>query len=225
MAQNKKIPKKLYKFRDATEYHLDSLSKDYLFFSYRKQLNDPYDIPIHFVDKNGLYFEDDHSMSRKNSFSDIGIFSLTKDRYSSVMWGHYAKNHTGFCVEIDTVAMESSLIENNKYCELNPIRKVKYYNSPPKTILVPGQFKPADIIKRLYWKNKQWKYEQEYRWTGFSNDYNFDQKIYYDSSCILKVIFGFNIEKKIENQLISICDSKGFKWKKAKFEPSSYRVK
>lgn len=35
------------------------------------------------------------------SYSDIGILSLSQNENSREMWAHYAKNHTGFMIEMD----------------------------------------------------------------------------------------------------------------------------
>lgn len=87
---NTVTPDNLYKYRDTSEYHIQALMDDYLYFPYRKQVNDPYDIPIYYVDEQNSYFDEEHSLSLNNAFSDMGIFSLANNPYCPLMWAHYA---------------------------------------------------------------------------------------------------------------------------------------
>ena len=85
----------------------------------------------------------------------IACFSATKD--SILMWSHYAKNHTGFCIEYD---FHSSKLAQH----LHPVRYTKGRK------FIPGSFADQDnaaanqaIYEAALYKSEKWSYEEEWR--------------------------------------------------------------
>ncbi len=88
----------------------------------------------------------------------VAFISFTEKSDNLLMWTHYAKNHTGACVEFDT-----QILSNHIDC----FEKVTYPNDEederPKAPLGDDRDKQEDIRKLLSHKAKEWAYEQEWR--------------------------------------------------------------
>ena len=87
-------------------------------------------------------------------FSSIGVACFSELNNEILMWSHYSRSHTGFCLEFDTA-----------YEPFNKAMKVEYEDLLP-------QINPAKIlsdrnllepIKLLRTKYNSWKYEKEWR--------------------------------------------------------------
>lgn len=151
-------PKKVFKYFRPDENARDSLIKQYLFHSIPNQFNDPYDCQLGWIGdfSNG---EDDFWNAINKSFSKgLKICSLTEVNDSILMWGHYALNHTGFCVEYDFVDLVSKPFPRQLY-------PVHYHN---ELLDLNSCYKNGlnlyDIaILASILKDEGWNYEQEWR--------------------------------------------------------------
>jgi hypothetical protein len=78
------------------------------------------------------------------------VYCLTPKPADTLMWSHYAENHTGICLEFrcDNAVLASAL--KVIYCETYPLLDIA--DSDPQTVLIP-----------LLAKAKDWSYEDEYR--------------------------------------------------------------
>jgi hypothetical protein len=87
----------------------------------------------------------------------VGILSLTEDPVSTPMWAHYANNHSGFLIELDSShAWFSQRAGDND--EFRHIRKVTYISQPKSPYL-----RELDGNDIFYTKNIDWAYEKEWR--------------------------------------------------------------
>ena len=133
----------------------------------------------------------------------IACFSKTKD--SILMWSHYAKNHTGFCIEYD---FHSSKLAQH----LHPVR----YTQDRK--FIPGSFADHDnaaanhaIYEAALYKSEEWSYEEEWRCVLHEKVLNRLNPLPFDisrfafgvQSCINAVYLG---AKTAEKYRIQICD-------------------
>jgi Protein of unknown function (DUF2971) len=102
-------------------------------------------------------------------------FSAIKD--SLLMWGHYADNHRGFCLEYDL----ESLRPDHPLCEkLYPVIYTNniYDLTPWALTLVSahrGGFNPELPILSVIHKCDEWKYEQEWRMVRVTPEVESDQ--------------------------------------------------
>ena len=92
----------------------------------------------------------------------VGIVSLAERRDNCLMWSHYADNHKGICIELDTILSDFSLSE---------CRKVIYKKERPYFNLISmaiyyelGQLEVYPIFELFCQKSKGWEYEQEWRY-------------------------------------------------------------
>ncbi len=95
-------------------------------------------------------------------YDDVfGVLSLSCVWDNLLMWSHYAKNHTGFCVGFHEEKMRNSdlfgkggkVLYVNKYPEIHPLQE---FNQ--------DEMETAQrYFKMTHVKAEDWKYEQEYR--------------------------------------------------------------
>ena len=101
-------------------------------------------------------FKDDRKVFVENyvmerSKKQVGVCCLSGENDNILMWSHYAKDHTGICLEFDY----SNTI-------LLPARKVIYKNDYPK-INILDIYDKKKITNLYFTKATDWKYENEYR--------------------------------------------------------------
>lgn len=91
---------------------------------------------------------------------NVGILSLTDDPFNELMWAHYAGNHKGFVIGLDS---ESTFFRPKpgepRMC--GELMNVLYTDTTPVVYVEPGKL---DIPKELFFvKTTKWAYEREWR--------------------------------------------------------------
>ena len=146
-----------------TEDLSEELKKDKLKF-FKQALNDEIEKIRENVHPNYKDYLIENQKKRINA--SIFILSFSKIWNSSVMWAHYAKNHTGFCVGFDK---EDAIFKRKGNSSSLGLMPVKYSK---KRIKVPVDndkvFKYA--IKTILTKSLDWKYEKEERLIASEKD-------------------------------------------------------
>ncbi|HTN39056.1 MAG TPA: DUF2971 domain-containing protein [Arachidicoccus sp.] len=148
------------------------------------------------------------------------IFSLSERKDSILMWTHYAKNHTGFCVEYETPTdLWDGLL-------LRCIHPVIYTDKLPnigKYIFSqdPWEKLIGFILPALH-KAKDWEYEKEWR---FILSYGILSGNKYISPPIRAVYAGARISEADLAKLKSLCIANSISlfrtsWKARQFEMS-----
>ncbi|SAK49004.1 hypothetical protein AWB80_01290 [Caballeronia pedi] len=92
---------------------------------------------------------------RGDLLASFGVVCFTEHWDNELLWAHYARNHTGFCVGFDETALTS-------WNEVTSHGKVHY----AVTVPIYHPFKEqADIFahKAIFHKSFAWTYEAEYR--------------------------------------------------------------
>jgi hypothetical protein len=87
----------------------------------------------------------------------IGVLSLAERPDNLLMWAHYASNHQGFVIELDSQHAFFDRREN-EHDRLHHIRPVSY---PPRRPSVA--MKDYNAVDALLVKGADWAYEQEWR--------------------------------------------------------------
>ena len=86
----------------------------------------------------------------------LGICCFTEIRDNILMWAHYAKQHTGFCLEFD--------VNNEFFRPLTRAIKVKYDGFRPEiNVLQLGSYPEGKLGEALLIKADDWDYEKEWR--------------------------------------------------------------
>jgi len=187
---NKKY--KYYKYIPIVDYQMLSLINHDAYFSDYKTLNDPLECCLISTSAWFNYCIEQYKITPR-------ILALTLNPESKLMYSHYAKNHTGICVEYELDLDNLS----NKFS----YGQVKYENGKNS----------IENIRDLYMlKNKEWKYEKEFRLVRFDNEEFLDVKI-------ASITFGYKCsedhKKIIVNLLCSIFKPDDYN------EPEYYEMK
>lgn len=93
--------------------------------------------------------------TRKGILGSCGIACFTRDWNNELMWSHYAKNHTGFCVGYDEAVIRG-------WSEVRGALEVAYLEEAPVFRFfeeTPDEF----VRKAIFCKSKSWEYESEFR--------------------------------------------------------------
>lgn len=203
---NKSIPRMLYKYRNTIvstdpkiPSHIDMLESKQVYFSHPSQFNDPFDCLLsryYFKTNQDSRFEIAFETWLKDYLDKLGIFCLSADCMSKLMWAHYADNHRGFCIGFKTSELPPIKEKGEQ-----AIKEIKYMVERAR-INVAASFRSenidyADVAQFvgnwLYVKSLDWKYEKEWRLIGEARKTEL-----YDVSMIGEIIFG--LKMTLENK-------------------------
>lgn len=158
----------------------------------------------------------------------IGVLSLTEKNSNLLMWAHYARSHTGFCVGFDN----NNLFFNQKRSdrdEFYHLRKVEYAKDRPtkRVMELTG-------VELLLVKSEDWFYEQEWRMCALLSDSNkvIEAETYpihlfnFPKSAVKEVILGSRMENNKKVQLLNVLSSKyeNVVVKQAIISPTEFKV-
>ncbi len=131
----------------------------------------------------------------KGYFERLGILSLTAENCLDSMWEKYADNHSGFCVGYNSRILFNFLGGGGK---------VEYPDELP--ILLPDPIMSREEMrwKQVYFKEKKWEFEQEYRTQKF---WEFpatisDRQITLPKEAFNCVILGKNMSESDKTEII-----------------------
>lgn len=114
----------------------------------------------------------------KTFFNSFGLCSFSKTPDVLLMWSHYSKGHTGFCLEFDTEKLDACAEGEDKINWVN----VEYVSTVPELSI----FSSPTFDKYLKFKSDCWSYEQEVRAYRLPTPYKIT------TDCITRVIAGVN---------------------------------
>jgi hypothetical protein len=154
-------------------------------FSHPARFNDLFDCDLKPHDQRS------RAARLKNSYT-VGVFSLTEDPDSPVMWGHYAASHTGFVLGLKTDIPPFSDDVGPQKVEYQPAFSPMPFTGDP----------PLDLYRV---KSSQWEYESEWRcirrlrWTQ-SRDLDLPVE------AIAEIIVGSRISSTALNPILQVVD-------------------
>ncbi|MHC4624947.1 MAG: DUF2971 domain-containing protein [Planctomycetota bacterium] len=124
--------------------------------------------------------------------TEIGVCSLAGKMDSILMWAHYAKQHTGFCLEFDA---------HNRFFQR--ALKVAYAASlPVLNTLKISTYTPAQIAETLLTKAEDWKYEQEWRIVDHRTGPGIQV---FPDQALTAVVMGCRIAQENKERIIKWC--------------------
>lgn len=136
-----------------------------------------------------------------NEFNEkFGILSVTEDYSNEDMWKKYANNSQGICIGFDTEKLFSVVGGGGE---------VVYEDKLPVIDFINDDFKTKHA-KNIFFKEKNWAFEKEYRLHKFwkDNPSKEDRNITMPEDCIVEVILGKNISKKNKDEIIELMKEK-----------------
>ena len=190
----------LYKYR-ACGVNTDKIfTTGCLHYSNPKDFNDPYDC-IAYLDKSRVFYNEgvglfaDKQIKKvqliysndsleqifQSVFAKTEIYCLSKDGKQMQMWAHYAKNHTGICLEFDDDLLCNSL---------GDMFKVDYQQEQYKIILKDPHTMENDMLGVFCTKEKGWAYEKEIRMLRRPTKGHEDKNYPFDKKALKAIYFG-----------------------------------
>ena len=146
----------------------------------------------------------DRILIKTRDSSKICCFSEVMD--SILMWSHYASQHTGYCLKIDTEAAE---FKANLKC-------VKYSHGDRFTPFSVRNIGVDDFEVVFFHKHNGWKYEKEWRFIYGYSQYD------YRKEAISEVYLGVESDAELQEGLKGIFPDAVFK--KASIAERSYKL-
>jgi hypothetical protein len=132
-------------------YSLESLKNGTVSFAHIDLFNDPCEIALE-NDKNLLEIKQSEYYELYKYYFRVFCFSETYT--NPIMWGHYGNSHQGFCVGYEAADISNIPEYKNSLAS----EKVNYVDKIP-----PLTDKQIEQGEALYYKDKEWSYEKEYR--------------------------------------------------------------
>lgn len=127
-----------------------------------------------------------HQRPQEQWVNDFGIFCITKNPTSLLMWSHYANCHRGICVGFDA---QETIFKNAK--------KITYAETLPR---LDKNDHPEVLLEKIaFTKSKDWSYEEEYR--ILSRPIRADEKKFYRKHV--------KENGKIENEVADLLSKNG----------------
>jgi hypothetical protein len=124
-----------------------------------------------------------------NMMNKCGVLSLTIDKSNILMWSHYTREHTGFCV-----GFERSGIFSDDLCF--PVNYTRYF---PTIHVVDFYNSNMAIQHRFGNKSIDWAYENEWRYISQKGDIEIDI-----NTNINSITFGIKADVKLIKNFHSI---------------------
>ncbi len=210
---------KLYRYSPATYYNIRNFETGKLKLSNVGVLNDVYEgIPI---DIQGLL--DQNLIKQLMDVAQIKCFSETPE--DTRMWGYYAKEHTGFCVEYDISELDSNdtvinhlfpVLYSSKRSMITDVTKMIDELKQLRKDISDGNKHDYDgylndITALFLSKGEEWSYEKEWRIVyTILQIYEEDNKDLYNGivrfDCATGIYLGYRIDKEIETNINEIVE-------------------
>jgi hypothetical protein len=149
-----------------------------------------------------------HAAYTKN-LKDTGIFSLSAEPASNLMWSHYGDAHRGICVAFDFVSL-------NTICPM----PMTYSSERPSY----NMFRNVVALEELGFlrKSLDWAYEEEWRSVGLW----WSGRHVLPEGSLVGVILGAGISNDDRTEVVDwVLDSgRSIEVSQAAFEPKTYRL-
>jgi tetratricopeptide (TPR) repeat protein len=194
-----------------TDYNLDNMCHNQVSLSDPREMNDPMD-SLYFIwlespNLTKTSFHKKHLSALKKSFENFRIRSFCVDNIereeyavrNTLMWSHYAANHTGYCVEYSLDRSDFKKDTDDTITYLQPIiyRKSDVNLSESSSINSELAF---------HTKSDCWAYENEVRLISYKTDGKSESHVNYplsDKSKIKAIYFGMKSNKEDIKSLMS----------------------
>lgn len=160
----------------------------------------------------------------KQQQKDMTVCSFSEINDSILMWGHYANNHKGFCIEYD---FESEILYGDvRGRSLFPVIYSEDIFDASKylceAITNKQGFSNLFGILAAIHKAPEWSYEKEWRLV-YSIGRSFNEKNY-EMTKVKNIFLGAKISPTDENTLLKIAKNKGLNVYKMVLERDRFKL-
>lgn len=136
----------------------------------------------------------------------IGIISFSLKWKNVLMWSHYAKNHTGYCI-----GLNEAKLRNSGKIEYGSIVDYPHDNKFPS--IHPMLDEHESFYRKFFTKSYDWHYEEEYRIVNFihpdKEDISTARLLKYNADFIDEVILGIKMKESDREEIIDLCKIHG----------------
>ncbi len=138
----------------------------------------------------------------------LGICCFTEIRDNILMWAHYAKQHTGFCLEFN--------VDNEFFVPHARAIKVEYeVILPVLNVLQLDNYPKGELGEKLLIKANDWRYEQEWRIVDHKKGPGIQN---FPEDALSGVILGCRISEENKENIFRWC-------RKRKHPPTLYEAR
>jgi|SRR5271170_1501932 len=230
------MPKHIYRYQSDVDSRRKSLATDKIWLSSPDKWNDPYDCEF-IISDAGVEAEAHQRLEKEFTGANPELLAIGKskasqlvseklseikkwkqlckaccfneDPTSMLMWGHYADNHRGFCIEYD---LEGPKAEQFRHSLYTVVYCDKPYDLTPwAKSLVNGSslgvFNPHGPILALIHKFVGWEYERE--WRSISVSLGIEPDHDRPVPTPTKVFVGSKMQMTKKQEFQAICEPKG----------------
>lgn len=152
----------------------------------------------------------------------LKISSFSEDHKSLLMWGHYANNHQGFCIEYNLSSMDDN--ENLKKYLFPVTYSNERFDITDFYIdnVINKESKDTNrLIHSVLYKSEDWEYEKEWRFVITESEY--DGKTV--STPKPKAIYlGSQIKEEHKEQFIKVCKKNNIDVYQMKLDCKMYKL-
>jgi hypothetical protein len=134
-----------------------------------------------------------------------GVFTATTEPANILLWSHYASEHKGFCVGLDTARVDGLMGDLREKRQLTALAvRVEYCVKYPA--LVPNKLSDKEYFRGQFGiKYHDWKYEREWRLLLCHNRLKtFERTVSLDPQTISEVILGCAIPPSDEDEIKAV---------------------
>ncbi len=125
--------------------------------------------------------------TRQKILRKCGLACFTRDWNNELLWSHYARNHTGFCISYDEALIRG-------WSEVHGSLDVAYLEDAP--VFRFFEETPDDFYRKvIFSKSKSWEYEKEFRLLFHDSGLKI-----LPSATILEVTLGCRASNELRNE-------------------------
>lgn len=231
---------KLYKYFSPEQYNLESLQNLKVNITKPNKFNDPYDCSINYdrsilnklandkqdiLEECFMHIENlEKSINKFINKTFITCYSEIPD--SILMWSHYSKNHSGFCLEYDMMDLYDQIyIKEDLFCKklFAPV----IYDYEKHQLSAKGTTEKefnSNIYKGLFYKTYDWVYEQEWRMIYICKEESKEDRMLIDTVKPKSVILGCRTTQEVQNQLEDICKKHNINLDKMELDTNKFSL-
>lgn len=149
--------------------------------------------------------------TRQQILRTFGLACFTRNWNNELLWSHYARNHTGFCISYD-----EELIRG--WSEVHGALDVAYLQDAP--VFKFFEETPDDFVRKvIFSKSKSWAYEEEFRVLFGGSGLRI-----LPSATILEVTLGCRASHELRNEARKRLGKAGYEIFQAAELPAQFRL-
>lgn len=184
----------------------------------RQERSEEYKVAQAKLNENPSYFNE----AWEDSMKMVGVISLAKSYGNFPMWAHYADNHEGICIEIDTGIDGSPLEKCNEvvYGPNRPVFKhITHANERNLKHLL-------EVYSFLLHKAREWEYEGEWRYICNIEKGKKGRLVRLPPSSITRIIVGAKVSDDCQNEIEGIVKQSdpNIEVVRAKLDQNEYNI-